>query len=90
MGHCVVMGERYTFKPREKPCETLILYRMAKNVVNHINLKPSRKRNVFSVSCNKCNIPTIRGNITSFPTDDNTRIFCEQCRSRSDCTEHAV
>ena len=26
----------------------------------------------------------------SFLTDDDTRSFCGQCRSRSDCTEHAV
>ena len=26
----------------------------------------------------------------SFPTDDDTRSFCGQCRSRSDCTGSAV
>ena len=26
----------------------------------------------------------------SFPTDDDTRRFCGQCRLRSDCTGHAV
>ena len=28
--------------------------------------------------------------VNTFPTVDNTKSFCEQCRSRSDCTERAV
>ena len=28
--------------------------------------------------------------INSFLTNDDSRSFCGQCRSRSDCTEHAV